>query len=140
MESELPRSGNKDLTSAFHSNGGFLLAESVGEIRPQSAEASPHGNRVVFRLGESQKSTVPIREIGSLSNKWRVVKGKLDAISLLDDFGQLTWKRKSNQRALHVCTLGVSDKNRRGLSARKFSHMRRKGEVNFHSKDFPTLH
>lgn len=50
---------------------------------------------------------------------------------------QLSWvKRKSNERTLHACTLGVTARNLRGLLARKFSRMPREDGVTFHPKEF----
>lgn len=38
---DCPRSGNKQMVSAFHFHGGFLNAENIGEIRPTDAGRVP---------------------------------------------------------------------------------------------------
>ena len=82
--------------------------------------------------------TMQITTQTSWRPSWLFLKMKttLKGTSLLDAFGHLALKRKNHERALHVCTLGVTDGNWRGLPIRNFLCMCKNGGVTSHPKDF----
>lgn len=64
---------------------------------------------------------------------------KMAVIFLLDAFGHLKWKRKSDERLVHVCTLGVTACNRCNVPAWNFSCKHRKDDDATTHQDFVQL-
>lgn len=129
------------MISDFLSNRGedLCMRESIDENCPEGASgsATPWKSRG-FKIWEKVKSHTVLNQgskepIGQVA--WWSWSRNLGAISLLDAFGQLAWKRKSDECALHICTLCVKAGNKNRRSERKSSRMHT-CDVTFHAKDF----
>lgn len=73
----------------------------------------------LFCLGIIAKSFPKF--LNNLSLEITTILAKLDAISLLDMLTDLSWKQKSDERTLHVYTLGLATKNWYSLPVQKAS-------------------
>lgn len=79
----------------------------------------------------SQESRKPVKQVVCCS--W---PGGVGALSLLNVFGHLAWKQKSDECTLHIYTLGIIVRNWHRLLVWKFLHVCRKVGLISYPKDF----
>lgn len=102
-----------------------MSTQNIGEIRG-------------FQIREESVVTpYNVARVESISNKWVVAVDKKRLVQYLCSMSSgLRENEKSDERALDLCTLGVTAGKPHGLLARTFSCIRENGGATFHQRDF----